>query len=346
MKPILVILAAGVGARFGGLKQAAPVDSDGNSILHYSVYDAKRAGFERVVCVVNPENQQDFINLIGKKLDGFIDVQYAPQRLDDLPKGYTLAPGRSKPWGTAHALLAAKKFVDGRFAVINADDFYGAASFAQIYELLAHSVNEHQCAMVGFHIENTLTENGSVSRGVCEVDDSGFLTNITERTGVSPAGGFDIAQMTRVSPDGDSALALPHASAFPHRHRTTPMPCPSPSITAAANYVDESGQINYLPAGTIVSMNHWGFHPSFMDEIEKRFRTFLDDGLVKNPQSCEYYLPYVVNDALRDASISVKVEVSKQKWHGITYQEDLPVFIKFLKDIKASGAYPEHLFKK
>ena len=187
-KPTLVIMAAGMGSRFGGCKQITPVDSDGHLIIDYSIFDAVRAGFGSVVCVVKPEMEADFRTAIGDRISRCVDLKYAYQTLDRLPAGYSIPEGRTKPWGTAHAVLCAKELVSGAFAAINADDFYGSGAFLEAANFLSspHAENEH--AMVAYRVENTLTENGSVSRGVCAVD-NGLLTGIVERTQIVPCEG-------------------------------------------------------------------------------------------------------------------------------------------------------------
>lgn len=187
-KPTLVIMAAGMGSRFGGCKQITPVDSDGHLIIDYSIFDAVRAGFGSVVCVIKPEMEADFRAAIGDRISRCVDLKYAYQTLDRLPAGYSIPEGRTKPWGTAHAVLCAKELVSGAFAAINADDFYGSGAFLEAANFLSspHAENEH--AMVAYRVENTLTENGSVSRGVCAVD-NGLLTGIVERTQIVPCEG-------------------------------------------------------------------------------------------------------------------------------------------------------------
>jgi len=183
-KPTLVIMAAGVGSRFGGggMKQVAPVDDYGHIMMDYTIYDAARAGFETVICVIKPGMEKDFDETIGQRVKGHIELKYAYQTMDAfLPDDITIPEGRAKPWGTAHAALCAKPLVDGPFVAVNADDYYGPEAFRLVYQhLCTHSCNEH--CMAGYAIENTLTENGSVARGVCVVNESGFLTGITERT--------------------------------------------------------------------------------------------------------------------------------------------------------------------
>ena len=178
-KPTLVIMAAGMGSRFGGCKQITPVDSAGHLIIDYSIYDAVRAGFGRVVCVIKPEMEADFRAAIGDRIARSVDIVYAHQTIDHLPAGFTVPEGRVKPWGTAHAVLCAAEKIEGDFAAINADDYYGATAFQAAADFLRTANDDH--AMVGYRIENTLTEYGSVSRGICEVDDQGALRRITER---------------------------------------------------------------------------------------------------------------------------------------------------------------------
>ena len=183
-KPVLVIMAAGMGSRYGGLKQLDPVGSHGQLIIDYSIYDAKRAGFETVVFVIKPEIEADFKEAIGDRVSKVMDVKYAYQLKEDLPEGYSVPAGRTKPWGTAHAALAARNIVDGPFAVINADDYYGPEAYQKIYNYLStHQDGDmYEYVMVGYLLKNTVTENGTVARGVCEETADHFLTQVTERT--------------------------------------------------------------------------------------------------------------------------------------------------------------------
>ena len=187
-KPTLVIMAAGMGSRFGGCKQITPVDDAGHVIIDYSIYDAVRAGFGRVVCIIKPEMEADFRAAIGDRIAPFVELKYAYQQIDMLPDGYSVPEGRAKPWGTGHAVLCAADCIDGPFAVINADDFYGRGAFQAACDFLSapHAPNEH--AMVAYRVENTLTENGSVSRGVCSAE-NGLLTGVVERTKIVPRPG-------------------------------------------------------------------------------------------------------------------------------------------------------------
>ena len=187
-KPTLVIMAAGMGSRFGGCKQITPVDDAGHVIIDFSIYDAVRAGFGRVVCIIKPEMEADFRAAIGDRIAPFVELKYAYQQIDMLPDGYSVPEGRVKPWGTGHAVLCAAGCIDGPFAVINADDFYGRGAFQAACDFLSapHAPNEH--AMVAYRVENTLTENGSVSRGVCSAE-NGLLTGVVERTKIVPRPG-------------------------------------------------------------------------------------------------------------------------------------------------------------
>ena len=183
-KPVLVIMAAGMGSRYGGLKQLDPVGNHGQLIIDYSIYDARRAGFETVVFVIKPEIEADFKSAIGGRVSRVMDVKYAYQLKEDLPEGYSVPEERTKPWGTAHAALSVRELVDGPFAVINADDYYGPEAFREIYTYLSQHPDGalYEYVMVGYLLKNTVTENGTVARGVCEETADHFLTQVTERT--------------------------------------------------------------------------------------------------------------------------------------------------------------------
>lgn len=301
-KPTLVIMAAGLGSRYGGLKQIAPVDAQGHIIIDYSIFDAVRAGFEKVVCILKPEMEADFREAIGDRIAPFVELVYAYQRLDMLPPGFTIPEGRTKPWGTAHAVLCAKEQIDAPFAVINADDFYGRTAIASIHDFLAqpHTPTEH--AMVGYRIENTLSESGHVARGICEVDASGMLTGVVERTHIEPRPG-------------------------------------------GAAFTEDGKQFTFVPEGTIVSMNLWGFQPSILAEIERRFAAFLEANLPTNPLKCEYFLPLIPNQLIHERAASVAVLPTHEKWYGVTYREDMPVVQAAIAAMQQGGQYPEHLWR-
>ena len=186
-KPNLVILAAGMGSRFGGLKQITPVDSFGHAIIDFSLYDAYRAGFRKVVFIIKKEIEEDFKEFIGRRVEKYFEVEYVYQQLDKLPEGYTVPDGRTKPWGTGHATLCAMDAVDGPFAVINADDFYGPSAYEALYSFLSNLDRDDEHAMVAYELRKTVTENGSVARGICQVDE-GYLTDVVERTQIIKQG--------------------------------------------------------------------------------------------------------------------------------------------------------------
>ena len=201
--PTLVIMAAGMGSRFGGLKQIEPVDDQGHIIIDFSLFDAWRAGFRDLVFIIKPEMEESFREVIGTRMEPYFNITYVYQAIDNLPTGYNVPEGRSKPWGTGHAVLCCKDVVDGPFTVINADDFYGPSAFTAIYEYLANNSDDSQYAMVGYRVRNTVTENGSVARGVCEVE-NGLLTGVTERTKI-----FKDGNNAKYTEDGETFVALP-----------------------------------------------------------------------------------------------------------------------------------------
>lgn len=304
-KPVLVIMAAGMGSRYGGMKQIDPVDADGHIIMDFSLYDARRAGFEKAIFIIKEENEQDFREAIGDRLSEYMEICYAYQRLENLPEGYQVPEGRVKPWGTAHAVLSCIDQVDGPFAVINADDYYGEEAFRLIYDYLTtHQDDEkYRYTMVGYLLGNTVTDNGYVSRGVCTMNPQDELVAVTERTRIEKReGGIAFTE------DGGETW-------------------------------------NELAADTIVSMNMWGFTKSMLEEIRDGFPAFLDGGLKTNPMKCEYYLPAVVSRLLGEERATVSVLKSQDKWYGVTYKEDKPVVVEAIRRMKDDGLYPQHLWK-
>lgn len=304
-EPILVIMAAGMGSRFGGLKQIEPISDKGETILDFSLYDAFMAGFKKAIFVIKRENEEDFRKLIDNGVAKYMEVDYAFQQLNDLPDGYSVPEGREKPWGTAHAVMAARHLADGPIAVINADDYYGPGAFQTIYDFLEGACDgeKYSYCMVGYDIENTLTENGFVSRGVCKTSEQGFLTEITERTKIQWK-------------DGEIVYTE-----------------------------DDGKTWKNLPKGTTVSMNFWGFTPSMMKEMEAGFPAALDKILAENPLKGEYFLPGVVDRLLREGKAEVKVLKSRDRWYGVTYKEDKESVVSALQSMKDKGEYPDKLWK-
>ncbi len=305
-KPVLVVMAAGMGSRYGGLKQLDPIDDNGHVILDYSVYDAHRAGFDTVIFVIKPEIEEVFKAMIGNRIAKVMNVEYVFQTVDDIPEGYTVPEGRVKPWGTAQAVLAARNVVNGPFAVINADDYYGPEGFREIYDYLLHHPDGelYEYAMVGYLLKNTVTENGSVARGVCTETANGYLHSVVERTRIFK---------------GEK----------------------SPIYTE-----DDGQTWHPLSDDDVVSMNLWGFQRSYLDEAWAGFPAFLEKAIAENPIKGEYYLPAVVSSLLSQHKARVKVLRSTDKWYGVTYQEDKPSVVAALADLRAEGLYPEQLWEK
>ena len=272
-KPVLVVMAAGMGSRYGGMKQIDPVGPCGQVIVDYSLYDARRAGFETVIFVIKHEIEEAFKAAIGDRVSQGMNVKYAFQQLDELPAGFTIPEGRVKPWGTCHAVLAAKDLIDGPFAVINADDYYGPEAFKVIYEYLSTHQDGavYDYCMVSYLLKNTVSENGTVSRGVCVVNPDGTLHSVTERTGIETyEGGIRCTSLTGEGTDD-------------------------------------------LPVEAPVSMNLWGFGKSFLGEADRRFAGWLRENLPKNPLKCEYFLPTVASELIDVLIFCLNILMPKYK---------------------------------
>lgn len=304
-KPVLVIMAAGMGSRYGGLKQIDPVDKEGHIIMDFSIYDAKRAGFEKVVFIIKKAIEKEFKAGVGDRISQIMDVEYIYQELDTLPEGFELPEGRVKPFGTGHAILSCKDAIDGPFAVINADDYYGVHAFQEIYHYLTANEDDekYHYAMVGYNLSNTLTENGYVSRGICEIDGEGFLAGITERTHIERR---------------EDGVAFTE---------------------------DDGATWEPLSENSITSMNMFGFTASLLKELELRFPTFLEKGLKENPMKCEYFLPSVVGTLIEEGKADVKVLRSEDRWYGITYKEDKEAVVSAVQQLKDKGVYPQRLWE-
>jgi len=304
--PVLVVMAAGMGSRYGGLKQIDPVGSSGEAILDFSLYDAYRAGFRTAVIIIKEAIREDFLSTVGKSLERCpLEIRYAYQELDMLPEGISVPEGRTKPWGTGHAVLCAAQAIDGApFAVINADDYYGASAFQTIYTALTtlEDTDRYHYCMVGYLLSNTVTENGSVARGICDTDNKDNLVAITEQTRIEKyPGGIHYTQ-----DNGESWVELPD--------------------------------------DTIVSMNMWGFTPSFLLEIRDRFLPFLQECLQVNPQKAEFFLPSIVSALLKEGKATVQVLRSVDRWYGVTYAADKPMVVAALQEMTAVGKYPDSLW--
>ena len=305
-KPVLVVMAAGMGSRYGGLKQIDPVDKEGHIIMDFSIYDAVQAGFQKVVFIIKKENEADFRSAIGDRLSNQLEVSYVFQDLHNIPEGYEVPEGRVKPWGTAHAVLSAIDEVDGPFAVINADDYYGRHAFETIYEFLTthEDDDKYRYTMVGYRLKNTVTDNGHVARGVCELNEAKELVGITERTKIEKR-------------DGGIAFSE-----------------------------DDGETWTTIDGDTLVSMNMWGFSASILKELKDRFPKFLDENLKVNPLKCEYFLPFVVDELLGEKRATVKILKSMDKWYGVTYKEDKPVVVAAIQNLKDGGLYPQKLWEE
>lgn len=300
----LVIMAAGIGSRYGGLKQVDPVGPHGELIIHYSVFDALRAGFRRIVFVIRRDIAETFHERIGRLIEAHADIAYAFQELDDLPAGRRAPAGRTKPWGTAHAVWCCRHAVQTSFGVINADDFYGAAAFRTLAGHLRHAHDRPNCydfAMVAYPLANTLSEHGSVARGVCAVANDGALLGVAEHTRI---------QML----DGD-----------------------------IVTWRDGDGWTPLAPQ-TPVSMNFWGFTPAIFAELDARLLDFTAALPADRLASAELYLPNVVGDLVQAGQARVQVLPTQEQWFGVTYQADRPRVQAALRALTAQGVYPTPLW--
>ena len=304
MDATLVVMAAGIGSRFGGgLKQLAPVGPCGEIIMDYSIYDAKEAGFNKVVFIIRHDLEKDFKEIIGDRIKKYIDVDYAFQELEDLPEGFTCPKDRTKPWGTGQALLSVKGLVNEPFIVINADDYYGKEGFKVVYDYMKNHMKENgeklDLCMAGFVLKNTLSDNGGVTRGVCKADADNKLVDVTET--------FDIELK-------DGVLSA----------------------------VDENKQKRDVDLNDIVSMNMWGLTPKFLDILEEGFPKFLKS--MTNELKSEYLLPSVIDEAIKSGKASVEVLKSHDKWFGVTYKEDKELVVNSIRALVDKGVYPEKIF--
>ena len=307
MKTALVIMAAGIGSRFGGgIKQLEPVGPNGEIIMDYSIHDAVEAGFDKIVFIIRRDIEADFREAIGNRMEQLcalkgVEIAYAFQEMDDLPEGITVPEGRKKPWGTGQAVLACREIIKEPFAVINADDYYGKEAFVKLHDFLqGYTLDKAaEFCMAGFILKNTLSENGGVTRGVCQLDADEYLTGIHETSNIVK--------------------------------------------TADGAAVEEENGLRPIDPMSYVSMNMWGLTPEFIQMLEKGFVEFFEkmDG---NEEKAEYLLPIYIDELLQEGKVSVKVLETVDKWFGVTYKEDKPVVVESFQNLIKTGVYEPDLF--
>ncbi len=304
MKPTLLLLAAGMGSRYGGLKQLDGLGPNGETIMDYSIYDAIQAGFGKIVWVIRKDFEEDFRTKILSKYEGHIPCKIVFQSLDKIPEGYSVPDGRTKPWGTNHAVMMAKDVIKEPFCVINCDDFYNRDCFKVIGKFLSElpEGSNGKYAMVGFRVANTLSDNGTVSRGVCTKDADDLLTSCVERT--------------KIERKTDGKVA----------------------------FKDEKGEWVSIPNNTPVSMNVWGFTPEYFDYSDKLFKEFLDQPATKANPKAEYLIPWVVDKLIRSGKATCKVLDTTSKWFGVTYSADRPGVVEKIQKLVDENVYPSKLF--
>jgi NDP-sugar pyrophosphorylase family protein len=312
-KPTLAIMAAGIGSRYGGLKQLDPVGPSGEFIIDYSIYDAIKAGFQKVAFIISPEIEAEFKQKIGNRIAEHCEVSYVVQTEDKYTQGIPYNK-RTKPWGTGHAILCCKEQIDEPFAVINADDFYGQTAFEELFDYLKTAEDKiteegnHKgktiadYCMVGYILKNTLTENGHVSRGICHISDDGFLT--------------DVKEYVKLAKFGDEV-----------------------------KFQENDQDWQEIKDNKIVSMNLWGFTPSIFRELEQKFAEFVAS-YGQDINQKEFFIPTVVNDMIQESRATVKVLTCTEKWFGITYKEDKSVVVNAISEMNEEGIYPENLWKQ
>ena len=300
-KPVLVVMAAGMGSRYGGLKQIDPVGNCGEAILDFSLYDAHEAGFETAVIIIKEAIKKDFMDTVGKRLENCpMEIRYAYQEMHKIPEGFSVPEGRTKPFGTSHAILCAKEQIgDAPFAVLNADDYYGKSAFKVVYDYLskAEDGEKYDFCMAGYYLCNTVSDHGSVARGVCQTDENQNLTAIVERLRIEKYDG-------------------------------------------GIHFTEDGETWTELAPETPVSMNMFGFTPVFLQELEARFPAFLEKELPENPMKKEFLLPMTVGELLKEGKANVKVLATADKWYGVTYAADKPIVVAALKEKTEAGLYP------
>ena len=299
-KPTLAILAAGMGSRYGGMKQIDGVGNHGEPIIEFSIFDAYEAGFKKVVLIIKKEHEDLFRKALTDRVSKYMEIEFAYQEMDDLPNGLTVPEGRVKPWGTTHALLALRNVVHEPFAIINADDFYGEDAYKVLYQYLANEITDDHYAMVGYACKNTLSDSGTVTRGLCK-ETAGYLTKIQEIQKIAKK-------------DGKAVY-------------------------------EENGEWVTIPDDALVSMNFWGFTPKIFSECESILEDYLKEAIPQNPLKCEHVIPTAIGDLVSANKCKVKMLSSKDQWFGVTYQEDKPMVMSKIQEMKDANIYPDILWK-
>lgn len=309
MKTALVVMAAGIGSRFGGgIKQLEPVGLNGEVIMDFSIHDAVKAGFNKVVFIIRHDLEETFREVIGDRIEAVlkqagVEVAYAFQEKDEVPEGVSVPADRKKPWGTGQAVLACKDIIDCPFVVINADDYYGREGFKKVHEYLVDSTDPSEYCMAGFVIRNTLSDNGAVTRGVCRMDSDSMLTDVDETTGIVKIPDADAKYGFRVEADG----------------------------------------VN-IDADSLVSMNMWGLKPELFAKLEKGFVEFFDKTKGEALLKAEYLLPMYIDELIKAGEATVKVLGTDDKWFGVTYKEDKPLVVESIRKLIADGVYAKELY--
>ncbi len=304
MKPTLFLLAAGMGSRYGGLKQLDTLGPQGQSIMDYSIYDAIQAGFGKIVWVIRKDFEEQFRTQILSKYEGHVPCELCFQSLDALPEGFTVPEGRQKPWGTNHAVLMGKDIIKEPFAVLNCDDFYDRDAFMVMGKFLSElpEGSKGKYAMVGFSVSNTLSESGTVSRGICENNEkTHLLTSVVERTKIERRNGV-------------------------------------------VQYLDENDQWVSIPDNSPCSMNFWGFTPDYFQYSEEYFKEFLSDPKNQENLKSEFFIPLMVDSLIKQGKATCEVLPTTSKWFGVTYPEDRPEVVAKLAKLHADGQYPDQMF--
>lgn len=298
-KMTLLVLAAGMGSRYGGLKQMDAFGPNGETIIDYSIYDAIQAGFSKVVFIVREHFMDAFKESFATKFKGQIKMEFVAQEIHKIPEGFEVHPEREKPWGTAHAVMMAKDVIDGPFCVINADDYYGNMAYKTLAEFFNNAKDVNRYAVVGYYLRNTLSDHGTVNRGVCLADELGDLK--------------DIEECVSIQRKADGTISFPGVNGD-----------------------------RYLTEDTLVSMNMFGFLPSFFTHAESLFEIFLEER--GKALKSEFFIPWALDELIKAKTIHVSILESPSKWFGVTYQDDKPIVIQKLNALIEAGVYPKKLW--